>query len=111
VLWVAFGLVSLALYFGHASSLELRAADHRAAAVEAEQAIAGAARYAAYVVTNLDNPGVISDLEVSPTREVVREGAGHAVDQRSRRTHRHALKARSRGILELPVGAGRVSAC
>lgn len=67
VLWVAFGLVSLALYFGHANSLELRAADHRAAAVEAEQAIAGAVRYAAYVVTNLDNPGVISDLEVAPT--------------------------------------------
>ena len=45
VLWVAFGLVSLAIYFANSSSLELRAADNRVATLEAEQAIAGAARY------------------------------------------------------------------
>src|SRR5438128_6708783 len=45
VLWVAFGLVSLTLYFAHSMSLELRAADNRVAGAEAEQAIAGAARY------------------------------------------------------------------
>ena len=36
VLWVAFGLVSLAIYFANSSSLELRAADNRVAALEAE---------------------------------------------------------------------------
>jgi type II secretory pathway component PulK len=67
VLWVSFGLVSLALYFGHANSVELRAADQRASGIQAAQAISGAARYAAHVLTNLDTPGVISDLAVSPT--------------------------------------------
>lgn len=67
VMWIAFGLVSLALYFGHANALELRSADHRAASIEADQAIQGAARYAGWVMTNLDNPGVMSDLEVAPT--------------------------------------------
>ncbi len=67
VLWVSFGLVSLALYFGHANSIELRAADQRAAGIEAFQAISGAARYAAHIITNLDTPGVISDLSVAPT--------------------------------------------
>jgi len=73
VLWVALGLVSLALYFGHSTALELRSADHRAAAIEAEQAIAGAARFACYVVTNLTTPGVITDLEVAPTYRYVAE--------------------------------------
>lgn len=45
VLWVSFGLVSLALYFAHSMSLELRAADNRLATVEAQLAIEGAARY------------------------------------------------------------------
>lgn len=74
VMWISFGLVSLALYFGHANALELRSADHRAAALEAEQAIQGAARYAAYILTNLDNPGVITDLEVAPTYRYQAEG-------------------------------------
>jgi DNA uptake protein ComE-like DNA-binding protein len=73
VLWVALGLVSLALYFGHSTALELRSADHRAAAIESEQAISGAARFACYVVTNLTTPGVITDLEVAPTYRYVAE--------------------------------------
>jgi DNA uptake protein ComE-like DNA-binding protein len=57
VLWVAFGLVSLTLYFGHSMSLELRAADNRVAALEAEQAIDGMARYLKCVITNSIIPG------------------------------------------------------
>src|SRR5262245_58666503 len=38
VLWIAFGLVSLALYFAQSMTFELRSADNRAAAIEAEQA-------------------------------------------------------------------------
>src|SRR5262249_52653293 len=59
VLWIAFGLVSLALYFGHSMSMELRAADHRVAGIEAEQAIAGALRYISniLVTTQWQYPG------------------------------------------------------
>ncbi len=58
VLWVAFGLVSLAIYFANSSSLELRAADNRVASLEAEQAIAGAARYLSNALANVIEPGI-----------------------------------------------------
>src|SRR5262249_52926980 len=45
VLWIAFGLVSVALYFGHAMQYELRASDNRVSGQAAEQAIEGAVRY------------------------------------------------------------------
>jgi type II secretory pathway component PulK len=62
VLWVAFGLVALALYFAHSMSMELRAADNRNADLEAEQAIAGAARYVSNVLATVKEPGVLPDL-------------------------------------------------
>ena len=39
VIWIAFGLVSLALYFAHSMSFEMRAADNRVAGIEADEAI------------------------------------------------------------------------
>src|SRR5437868_1524297 len=48
VLWIAFGLVSMAIYFAHSMSFELRAADNRVSGISAEQAIEGAARYVNY---------------------------------------------------------------
>ena len=51
VLWIAFGLVSITLYFAHSMSFELRASDNRVCAMAAEQAIDGAARYLNYLVT------------------------------------------------------------
>jgi DNA uptake protein ComE-like DNA-binding protein len=53
VLWIAFGLVSIALYFGQSMLFNLRAADNYEAGVEADQAIEGAARYITAVLTNL----------------------------------------------------------
>jgi len=50
VLWIAFGLVSLALYFANSMSLELRASDNRVSALAADQAIEGAARYLDYLL-------------------------------------------------------------
>ncbi len=50
VLWITFGLVSLAIYFAQSSNFEFRAADNRVAAVEADQAIEGAARYVSNVL-------------------------------------------------------------
>ena len=61
VLWVAFGLVSLAIYFANSASLELRAADNRVASLEAEQAIAGAVRYLSNALANATDPGVPPD--------------------------------------------------
>ena len=61
VLWIAFGLVSLALYFAHSMSFELRAADNRVAGTEAEQAIEGAARYLTNILANVQQPGTPPD--------------------------------------------------
>jgi type II secretory pathway component PulK len=51
VMWIAFGLVSLALYFGNSMNFELRAADNRVSAMAADQAIEGAVRYLNYLLT------------------------------------------------------------
>ncbi|PYK99486.1 MAG: hypothetical protein DME19_08420 [Verrucomicrobia bacterium] len=61
VLWIAFGLVSIALYFAHSMSFELRAADNRVAGMEAEEAIAGAARYVSNVLANAQRAGTPPD--------------------------------------------------
>ncbi len=56
VLWIAFGLVSLALYFANSMNFELRASDNRVSAMAADQAIEGAARYVNYLLTSqVDN--------------------------------------------------------
>src|ERR1041385_7313425 len=57
VLWIAFGLVAVTLYFAHAMNQELRAADNRVAAVEANQAIDGAARYVSNILATVALPG------------------------------------------------------
>ena len=61
VLWIAFGLVALTLYFAHAMNLELRASDNRVAAVEAGQAIDGAARYLSNILATVAYPGYLPD--------------------------------------------------
>lgn len=57
VLWISFGLVSLALYFGNSMSLELKAATNVEAGVQAEHTIDGAARYVSYLLENLPEQG------------------------------------------------------
>lgn len=52
VMWIAFGLVAIALYFGNSMLFEYRAADQNTAGVEAEQAVEGAAKYLLFVLTN-----------------------------------------------------------
>src|SRR5665213_1037033 len=59
VLWVAFGLVSITLYFAHAMLMNLKAADNRSASIEADQAIEGAALYVSNVLANRVNMMVI----------------------------------------------------
>jgi DNA uptake protein ComE-like DNA-binding protein len=62
VLWIAFGLVSMALYFGNSMSSELRASDNRVSALAAEQAIEGAARYVNFILANEPTNGFLPDL-------------------------------------------------
>src|SRR5438477_1648331 len=61
VIWIAFGLVSLALYFAHSMSFEMRAADNRVAAMEADEAIAGAARYVSNILATAQQAGTLPD--------------------------------------------------
>lgn len=51
VLWIALGLVALALYFAQSMNFEMRAADNRVSAQAADQAIEGAVRYVNYLLT------------------------------------------------------------
>jgi type II secretory pathway component PulK len=62
VLWIAFGLVSLALYFASSMSFELRASDNRVSALAADEAIDGAARYITSMLGNLGTNGLVPDV-------------------------------------------------
>lgn len=76
VLWVAFGLVSMALYFANSMALELRAADNRACGIAADQALEGAARYVSYVLTTYATNGVMPDASAYQA-EAVPVGDAH----------------------------------
>ena len=62
VLWIAIGMVGMALYFADSMRMELRAADNRAAGIAADQAIEGAARYVSYILSNYSTNGVMPGL-------------------------------------------------
>jgi len=63
VLWIAFGLVSVALMFAHSMMLEYRAADNSLANCEADQAIESARRYTSFILANLEEPGQLPELD------------------------------------------------
>jgi hypothetical protein len=65
VLWVAFGLVAVTLYFADAMSMEMKAADNRVASLEADQAIEGAALYVSNVLATRSN--LMMNMMVIPT--------------------------------------------
>jgi DNA uptake protein ComE-like DNA-binding protein len=62
VMWVAFGLVSITLYFAHAMLMDLKAADNRVATMEANQAIEGGALYVSNVLANRVNPMIFPSV-------------------------------------------------
>lgn len=76
VLWIAFGLVSLAIYFGHSMIFELRASDARVSGLAAEQAIDAAERYLMYMLVNYQTNGVMPD-PTTYLREAVPVGDAH----------------------------------
>ncbi len=59
VLWIAIGLVSIALYFANSMTYELRASDNRTSGLESDEAIEGAARYITYVLANYATNGAV----------------------------------------------------
>lgn len=59
VMLIAFGLISIALYFAHSMTFELRASDNRASGMVTEQAIEGAARYVSYMLATYATNGVM----------------------------------------------------
>ncbi len=59
VLWIVFGLVSVALYFGHGMSMQIKSAANIHSGAQAEQAIDGAARYIKLYLDSLENEGVV----------------------------------------------------
>lgn len=59
VMLIAFGLISIALYFAHSMTFELRASDNRASGLVTEQAIEGAARYVSYVLATYATNGLV----------------------------------------------------
>jgi DNA uptake protein ComE-like DNA-binding protein len=61
VLWVAIGLVSIALYFANSMNYELTASDNRVNGLSADQAIEGAARYVSMVLQNFATNGAMPD--------------------------------------------------
>ncbi|HTL59054.1 MAG TPA: type II secretion system protein GspK [Candidatus Limnocylindrales bacterium] len=62
VLWVALGLVTVALYFANSMSFELRASDNGIAGLAADQAIEGGARYVLSVLALSSTNGGVPDL-------------------------------------------------
>ncbi|MGO8764204.1 MAG: hypothetical protein ACLQSR_03600 [Limisphaerales bacterium] len=59
VLWIAIGLVSVALYFSNSMTYELRASDNRASGLASEMAVEGAARYMNYVLETYSTNGAV----------------------------------------------------
>lgn len=63
VLWIAFGLVSLALYFGQTVRWSYQASENTLTGHQAEQAIEGARRYIVFVLDNFVTPGERPNLD------------------------------------------------
>ena len=59
VLWIAIGMISIALYFANSMTYELRASSNRVSGLAADQAIEGAARYVGYILYNYATNGAM----------------------------------------------------
>jgi type II secretory pathway component PulK len=75
VLWVCLGLVSVTLVFGHSMWMALRGADNELAGRQADQAIEGAARYALFLLSHLEERG---QLPLEQTYQAERVPVGDA---------------------------------
>lgn len=70
VLWVAFGLVAITLYFGQTMRFHLHASDNQVASIEASQAIEGTVRYVTNIFTTYAEPGSPPDTTLYDVEEL-----------------------------------------
>jgi type II secretory pathway component PulK len=63
VIWVCLGLVALTVYFADSMISELRAAENRAAGIEAQQAVTAGTRYAAYILSQFGTGGAVPQFD------------------------------------------------
>ena len=63
IMWVSLGLVSVTLYFAHSMYFEFKAVGNVYEGHQAQQAIDGALRYATYLLTNLEEPGTLPEVD------------------------------------------------
>jgi type II secretory pathway component PulK len=76
VLWIAFGLVAMALFFANSMSSELRASDNRVELLAADQAIEGASRYVAKILAEQATNGLVPYID-DYSKEAVAVGGAH----------------------------------
>lgn len=76
VLWIALGLVTIALYFANSMSFELRASDNGISGLAADQAIEGGARYVRSLLALSSTNGGVPDL-TSYRSQAVPVGEAH----------------------------------
>ncbi len=76
VMWITFGLVSVAIYFSHSMVMEIKAATNSEAGVQAGFAVEGTQRYLKEMLANLEDEGQIPDYTEYP-REALE--IGHSV--------------------------------
>ena len=70
VMWVAFGLVSLAIYFANSMSFELHAGENRVVAMQADEAIEAAAVYVSNVLATAEQVGFLPDPQLFQSEAV-----------------------------------------
>lgn len=63
-MWIALVLVTVALLFAQSMTLEYKAANNTVAGLSANQAIEAARRYALLLLTELEEPGTMPDIEL-----------------------------------------------
>jgi len=63
IIGLCLGLVTVVLLYANATALAYRASGNAAAAAQARQAVEGAQRYVAYLLTNLEEPGYMPEVE------------------------------------------------
>jgi len=100
VMWIAFGLVTVALLFGNSMMLEYRAANNMTTALEASQAIEGADRYVQYVLTNLEEAGKSPDLSTYESEQAPVGNAAFWLIGRDNNTSASPNKKLTFGLVE-----------
>ena len=66
VMWIAFGVVSLALYFAHSMEMNMRAADNQVSSLQADQAIESGAVYYSNVLAQMMQITTIQQMNMQP---------------------------------------------